>query len=187
MVVIGVTGKKLSGKDEVYIALRQCHAGVARVAFADPLKRELALACGVDREFIERHKAQFRLGLQWWGTEFRRGFYGEDYWLCRADQRMAELDSQSAPIVVVTDVRFPDEAEFLRKRWRGVIWRVVRPQPWWRRVLDLFTWEHASERYAHQIPADEIVLNNATLGRLHQKVRGLARSHGIGGLPAVKI
>jgi hypothetical protein len=47
--------------------------------------------------------------LQWWGTEYRRRMFGENYWTDRLEDRLhaAELDGYNA--VIVIDLRFPNE------------------------------------------------------------------------------
>lgn len=50
--------------------------------------------------------------LQWWGTEFRRNNFGQDYWVKRTfSQIPANLD-----VAMITDVRFPNEAEAVEQR-----------------------------------------------------------------------
>jgi hypothetical protein len=55
--------------------------------------------------------------LQWWGTEYRRHHFGQDYWIKKLYQSMpTNLD-----IAMVTDVRFIDEAEAIKQRGGYVI------------------------------------------------------------------
>lgn len=50
--------------------------------------------------------------LQWWGTEFRRNNFGEDYWVKKTFASIpANLD-----IALITDVRFPNEAEAIESK-----------------------------------------------------------------------
>lgn len=125
-VIVGVSGRKRTGKDTAcerfvefgsYMGLM-----VRRFAFADALKEEVAKACGVTVEFIEEHKAEFRPILQWWGTDFRRRFFGDDYWIRRMEQK---LEDTECCVAIVTDVRFPNEAEAIQA-WGGVLLRVNR-------------------------------------------------------------
>lgn len=59
--------------------------------------------------------------LQWWGTEFRRAV-NENYWVERLAQRLAE---EKPEIAFITDMRFPNEAAFVKKY--GEIIKVYRP------------------------------------------------------------
>lgn len=125
--VIGLSGKKGSGKDHTCHLLRrlgwESSIDVERLAFADPLKDEVAQACGVTREFIEKNKPNFRLILQGWGSEFRRQLCGDSYWLKKLDDRINE---SSCDIVVISDARFRNEADFIRNDWGGLIVRIDR-------------------------------------------------------------
>lgn len=125
-IVIGLSGKKRAGKDFACAAMRskgwEDGIDVHRLAFADALKQELADACGVDVQFIEENKDAFRLGLQWWGTQWRRGLCRQEYWLDKASEALAKTGS---PVVVVPDVRFPNEAQWIKSNG-GVLVRINR-------------------------------------------------------------
>lgn len=129
MHLIGLVGKKHHGKDSWFKYLRSHLPGliVYRYAFADPVKRECLRALRVsgfngDLEYLELHKELFRGLFQWWGTEFRRNLFGEDYWLRRLEET---LTGSPASVAVVTDVRFQNEAELIRRRG-GVLIRLIR-------------------------------------------------------------
>lgn len=49
--------------------------------------------------------------LQWWGTEYRRK-QDSDYWVKKC---MSKIDTEMPHIAVITDVRFTNEAEAVRK------------------------------------------------------------------------
>lgn len=116
--LIGLGGKKKAGKDTVCRILGELYPDTLRLAFADALKAELAAACDVPISVVEEKKDVFRLGLQWWGTEFRRGLSGPDYWVdqlkIRLDAARAMFAEKPGALIVVTDVRFPNEADFVR-------------------------------------------------------------------------
>jgi hypothetical protein len=50
--------------------------------------------------------------LQWWGTDFRRNNFGQDYWV----KRMFSSIPAGLDIAMITDVRFPNEAESVEGR-----------------------------------------------------------------------
>ena len=85
MKIIGLSGKKRSGKDTVYQVagdyLKKNKAKAGRVAFADPLKHEIAEITGFNLEFIEKNKEGLRPLLQTWGADFRRKYCGAEYWI----------------------------------------------------------------------------------------------------------
>jgi hypothetical protein len=50
--------------------------------------------------------------LQWWGTEYRRYNFGQDYWIKKCFASMP----QNLDVAMITDVRFTDEAEAIKQR-----------------------------------------------------------------------
>jgi len=124
--LIGISGKKRTGKDTVGAMvvewLNEHGFDAAQVAFADQLKDEVAEATGVNRRMQEMDKERWRPILQWWGVEFRRHYFGQDYWVSKMTQKLLAMDEDLA---VVTDVRFRDEADFIRASG-GFVVRVER-------------------------------------------------------------
>lgn len=123
MKLIGLHGLPRSGKDSIANILHTSH-GFRRISFADPLKeaaalllgRELGQAHGIgyDREQVMPEWGfSMRWFLQRFGTECLRDQIREDFWIKRAE---IELDKTSALGVVFSDVRFPNEVEFIRRR-----------------------------------------------------------------------
>lgn len=162
-VVIGFTGKKRAGKDESFRGIQAKYPASVRIAFADPLKQELAQACGVTLEEMDLHKERFRLGLQWWGTEFRRGLFGDDYWVERAREQFHKTVEHYKPaIVCFTDVRFPNEVRLIHELG-GRVWRLYRD-------CGLPEDEHPSETALDHYTVDGCIWNNRDIGDLHFKV-----------------
>lgn len=73
--------------------------------------------------------------MQWWGTEFRRQseFGIDDYWISIVNNKIKQMSGAS---IVITDVRFPNEADNIENMHNlGIIdvytvaelWRVNRP------------------------------------------------------------
>jgi hypothetical protein len=50
--------------------------------------------------------------LQWWGTEYRRNNFGENYWV---DKMFASIPA-NLDIALVSDVRFPNEGDGVKQR-----------------------------------------------------------------------
>ncbi len=164
MTVIGLTGRKQSGKD-TFCQLLQASAPhgvrVVRLAFADFLKAEVAEACKVSVEEINRDKSAFRLVLQWWGTDFRRNRFGDDYWINRVRTALnLEALRPGRLVIILTDVRFPNEAALVRE-YHGLVVRLVRPQT---ETPDA----HASETAMNDQPVDLTVLNDGCLSALQE-------------------
>jgi hypothetical protein len=176
--LIGVIGKKRSGKDTFASALTE-EAGWTKVAFADAL-REAALGLDplVGEVFYWRtgddsprlHPAarlsevvetlgwerakdyipEVRRTLQRLGAESVRAL-DPDFWIRAA---RASVEASVNP-VVMPDVRYPNEAEAIRS-WGGILVRVVRPG---RETVD----EHSSETALDGYNADYSVSNESTI------------------------
>src|SRR5690606_583210 len=114
--LIGLTGYAGAGKDTVATYLYGY--GYARYAFADKLKEEVYEAFPDIRETVDEvgwDKAKWvnphvRTTLQDYGV-WRRTTEGAYYWVNRV---IEQLNADRPPFVVITDVRFPNEAAYVR-------------------------------------------------------------------------
>jgi len=146
--LIGLNGRFGSGKDTVYQILYEeiTIADVERVAFADKLKESAAAALGIPVEVLEYLKGEeewhyraddgswrpqgyarsfnMRTFLQRYGTEAHRDVFGQDFWI---DSALPPDLDHTGRIVVVTDMRFPNEMERV-KDLGGYCVYVFRPQ-----------------------------------------------------------
>jgi hypothetical protein len=144
--LIGLNGRKQAGKDTVYERTRHIMRDVMpveRASFADLLYRSAAAALGVTVEQLQMWKADpnvrvavgkryesiglvpeseitVREFLQKYGTEAHRDVFGPNFWV-----EQVRLGHEGR-IVMVTDVRFPNEAEAVRAAG-GRIVEVVGP------------------------------------------------------------
>lgn len=64
-----------------------------------------------------------RFILQRWGTEYKRRMFADDYWMAIVNSMLLDNPEKN---FVITDVRFPNEVKFVKKRG-GYLWRVTRP------------------------------------------------------------
>ena len=139
--IIGLSGRKGSGKDTVAAYLMKEH-GFERKAFADPLKQSVAALLGVEFSDIEKFKNDddcvvdlgfqsdnecisnltFRMFLQRYGTEAHRDIFGQDFWV---DLTLPVQGFYPGRAIVVTDVRFANEAARVRELG-GLVVRVIR-------------------------------------------------------------
>jgi energy-coupling factor transporter ATP-binding protein EcfA2 len=161
--IIGIVGKKGSGKDTLYSIIRGFVPSAERVAFGDGVKEELAQACGVSVAELEAQKERYRAGLQWWGTEFRRG-NDQNYWIRRTQQQIGLRIMRGASVIIVTDVRFPDEVSLI-ERMGGILLKIVRP--------GLPEDPHSSERLAGEFISPFTIHNDGTLDDLRERVADL--------------
>jgi len=171
MFLLGITGLKQSGKDTVLKCIRELLPGklIVQRNFADALKLEVAIACGVDIDFINDNKPHFRLILQGWGSDFRRQLCGDDYWINR--WMIAVQQTVANPyLLVCTDVRFLNEASKVRELG-GILWRVDRVE--WNSDT------HASEVEQASIKVDDTLHNTSTLEQLKQNTKTLLIKHGL--------
>ena len=168
MKIIGITGKRCSGKDTVYAALQGAALNIQRVAFADPLKAECAQALGITLEELEDGKATiFRPLLQWWGTEWRRNRFGEDYWINQMIAKLEGIRNSSLPdgtIVAITDCRFQNEVDMVRALGGKVV-KVIRPG-----LPEDAYGAHVSEAI-DGLESDLVLTNDKTLEDFYAEVR----------------
>lgn len=176
-IIIGITGIAGSGKDTVRAILEAEHAAHG-MAFADPMRTMIGAlfeANGIDkgymldREFKEQPipgiGASYRQMAQTLGTQWGRDCLDQDIWLRIAAAKIRDLDWQrSAPgVYVISDVRFYNEAEWIRAQG-GVIWRVRREQ-----AVPVRT--HASELQIEGIRPFWTLENHNSFDELRDQVR----------------
>lgn len=164
--LIGVAGKAGSGKDTVANYLK-CWFPFRSIAFADPIRDGMRAILGLtDKHFSHPDKEvvlpEFgkspRQMMQTLGTEWARECVNVDLWLILAGKKIDQYQA-SGYDVVITDVRFENEAEYIRSRG-GVIWHVMRGES--------TAVAHVSEKgimFHHHV--DHIINNNGTLDDLY--------------------
>ena len=167
--IIGLSGYAQSGKDTVAKILVEEY-GFTRIAFADKIKELLyemnprindrQLQQWVDLQGWDAIKgmSEVRMLLQNLGVGARK-IMGELVWVKLAIMR---LDSDKN--YVVTDVRFTNEADWIKEVYGGHIWRVERPgvNP---------ANDHVSESELNAWNFDELIYNAGSLEDLAEIVR----------------
>ncbi|MBE0437900.1 MAG: hypothetical protein IBX56_19135 [Methylomicrobium sp.] len=158
--VIGLHGPIGSGKTTIAKYLRG--RGYTPVSFASPLKLALSLMFDDDLDNYEdqdkkneiipeagktRRELLISLGHDW-----GRGYVNENLWVRVAEKKIERL-LESGRKVVVTDVRYENEAEMVRNF--GLICHIDRPS--------LSRRDHESERPVRFLPMDLAIINNGTL------------------------
>lgn len=139
MKVIGVGGYARSGKDAfVSIAkniLTKNGYFPTRIGFADNLKREIDGMLKFNNFNLDvfttdpETKTKLRPLLVWWGCARRDLSNGGLYWVDQVDSELHEMETlysnrgekmnSDRVVVLISDVRFPNEAEWLQKKWAG--------------------------------------------------------------------
>lgn len=166
MKLIAVTGMATSGKGVVSSRLSK-HHGFHACRFAEPLKQMLAVGLGLTYEQLDGREKSTplpRFGgktprhlMQTLGTEWGRRTVGSDLWINILREKMPGMGA----LVVVDDLRFPNEAAAIRDMG-GQVWRVIRPG------VEVST--HSSERLQASITADVTLMNTGTIGALNALV-----------------
>jgi len=178
-VIIGLGYKARCGKDTVAAWLVENH-GFSRLAFADSLKG----ACRAIFHLDDRHlygdlKEQVhefwgttpRDILQRVGTEAMRRGFDPDIWIKSVEWKI--MAPGSPDLWVIPDVRFPNEAEAI-KRWGGEVWRIDRPGI----ENAIATASHTSETSMDSYQGwTGIMVNNGTIEDLYETAG--RRLHGI--------
>lgn len=172
--LIGLHGRAHSGKDTVAVILRERH-GFARTAFAQPIKDALCIlfqSFGLTRAHFEDPQLKEadlpgmcrspRYLMQTLGTEWGRHLVGEDLWIAHLERRTKYYGSR----IVVTDVRYEDEAQWIRAQG-GRVWHITR-----RDIAAVRA--HSSEEGLRIDGQDLVIDNNSTLEELEAAVRWAA-------------
>jgi hypothetical protein len=137
--IIGVCGDIGSGKDTLASVLIE-EKGYTKLSFASSLKDAVSAIFGWDREMLEgltKESREWRetvdkwwskrldipcLTPRWvlqnWGTELFRNNFHQDIWLASVENKINKMDNKN---IVITDCRFPNEIETIRKLGGKVI------------------------------------------------------------------
>lgn len=176
--VIGFGHKMGTGKDTAADTLVQNH-GYANVKYADKLKELCASLFGWNRDLLEDPqfkdmKDDFwnitpRRALQIVGTEAMRNNVRDDIWVKSLELQIRTGSYHSR--YVVTDVRFPNEADAIRQ-WGGHVFRIDRP--------GYCGGTHASETALDDYTKwDGVIDNTGTVAELHVAVVDMLTTHNI--------
>lgn len=126
MQLIGLAGKAGSGKS--YLAEQLLvPEGFLPLALAGPMKAELAgqgVIPGEEALGLTSKSARTRNILQTYGTELGRERYHEDVWCSTLEWWIGWFLSHAYERFVITDVRYPNELEWVRSLG-GLVVRVV--------------------------------------------------------------
>jgi hypothetical protein len=210
--IIGVCGLIGSGKDTIADYLQNIHQ-FRRESFASTLKDSVAAVFGWDRELLEGRTRQSREWreqvdpwwaerlnmpnltprwvLQYWGTEVVRKGFHDNTWIASLENKIRKSKDDT----VISDCRFPNEIDAI-KRAGGLVIRVVRgPEPeWYPLALAVnagptnITWSlskdqlskynvHASETAWIGTDFDAVIDNNADgMDQLYRQINDLVLS-----------
>lgn len=194
--IIGLTGHAGAGKDTVARLLGE-RFRVAPIAFADMLKHEIVGAFGIDRRLLDDPLLKsvqtdqlllrnctdpdfvayaWEIGLldavsprtimQRWG-DYRRA-QDADYFVIRTAERLRVVtDGSDLDAVLLTDVRFQNEASLVRQVG-GQLWRITRPD-------GPAPSRHASEWLLANERVDAEIVNDGSVEKLAKIATDLMR------------
>lgn len=180
--IIGLVGYIGCGKGTVSDILVNDY-GFSKFAFADSLKDAVSTIFGWERHLLEgdtEESREFREKIDpWWttklgyevtprlilqkmGTEACRHGIADNIWIAALERRIQGQDK-----VVVSDVRFPNEIDFIRSVG-GVIVQVKRgPEPTTEEKAKM----HISETAWSNVLANYLIHNDSTIEALKDSVK----------------
>lgn len=171
-ILIGLAGPMGVGKSSVAAHLHLERGWHPPVAFADPLKDGICAMFGITREQLEQIKraeqelvpgVPLRRALQTLGTEWGRSLSG-DIWVEAMRKRINRLVLwQELPGIVIDDVRFENEAAFIRAHG-GIVIHVRNGDPTFPRN------SHVSEKPLAIADNDLVIDNIGTTNDLYRQV-----------------
>lgn len=170
--LIGIHGPLNGGKDTAanYIQAKFPEK-YGRYAFAEPLKQACMIMFGFSREQLEDRKLKEevdafwgftpRKAMQLLGTEYGRDMMRKDVWIKRAEMEHAR-NLKIGKGTIITDVRFENEAEWLRSQPDTALIYLVVPG-----LKKDERYNHASEAGISTAETDKLVVNDKSLGLEH--------------------
>lgn len=144
--IVAINGTIGSGKDTFAQAF--IDNGYTRLSFAKNLKDTVSAIFGWDREMLEgttpesrkiremvdpywceklgRNDVSPRWVLQNFGTNVLRKHFHDNIWVFSLEKTMNQIEGN----IIITDCRFPNELEMIRKN-NGIVIEVQRTIPYW--------------------------------------------------------
>ncbi len=170
--IIGIAGPAGCGKDTAADMLTN-NFSFDRYSFATPIKdaikaifphiADARLYGNKKEDIIPDLGVSARHMLQTLGTDWGREMVHPDIWLKAAE---SHIEAHSNSYFVIPDVRFDNEAEFIRDN-DGAMICITRKDS-----ADVIV--HSSEEGITRSMNDYVVQNNGTIEELHKKIRAIA-------------
>lgn len=176
--LIGISGKKQCGKDTICKMIRALDDRWEKHAFADKLKQALAVILDVKVEAFEDNIFKmsdstiakpeggfytYRELLQKFGTEVGRSI-SPNVWVDALFSNYSLEDD----FWIITDVRFPSEADAIREHG-GILIRVNRNTGY----ID----NHPSETSLDNYPSFDYIINNEDLDETIKEVESIMKEN----------
>jgi hypothetical protein len=169
--VLGLGGEARSGKNYVASFIKE-KFGFIPWALANPIKfmvySQKDCPWSLETLFYGEKPKELRERLQILGTELGRDIYGPQVWVKQAEAFIFLAEREFEEVgVVISDIRFPDEADFVRSLG-GLVLKVEREGSGLSGGLE----KHSTESLISQIEFDGIIDNtrNADQGYLFDQI-----------------
>lgn len=172
--LIGLCGPAGCGKDTLANKVLD-HDAYERYRFADPIKNMLRQFHIQDDVWEDRERKEVpipwlgcspRRMAQTLGTEWGRELIHPDIWVILAKGRWHILNAEGKGRMIIPDVRFRNEAEWIREEG-GALIQLVRPETL---IIDNST--HSSENGVPSESVDAAILNDGTIDEMYDKFWG---------------
>lgn len=171
IVVLGIAGRAGVGKSTLAKYLSDRY-GFMRLSFASPLKGMMSVLVDNCSSITEKEKPvdelcgkSLRYGLQTLGTEWGRNMIGEDIWVRYANKHVALCTKVGYRKFVFDDVRFDNEAEFIKSfndEGYGIIINMLR------NAGEVCSNGHASESGIDRKYVDWVLGNNDSIESMYR-------------------
>jgi len=126
--IIGFHGPAFSGKDSAALVIKELYPNTDIFAFASPLKEACKILFNFSHDQLhnpiiketvdERWNRSPREIFQWLGTDILRQQINQDFFVMNMKQR---IEDSKADYIIVSDIRFDNEAELIRSLGGKVI------------------------------------------------------------------
>lgn len=201
--IIGLSGLIGSGKNTAADYLKRSH-GYTQLAFADALKDAVGVVFSWPRQLLEGDTDESRIFREtvdeWWGrrlgiknftpryalqhigTDVFRQHFSDSIWILNVERKIESLQEHGYS-VVVTDVRFPNEMNALRRLGARFLLISTIQKPAWYDVArgftsdnlaqgmrDLYPQVHASEYSWVKEQFDAEIVNSGTINDLYDRL-----------------
>jgi dephospho-CoA kinase len=195
--IIGLTGEAHSGKDTsadyLVSSLSQRGYKVIKISLADRLKvvsqKLIQSFYGImipledfydeqKKELIREDLPQFngkpfklRTVLQTIGTDIIRQMIMTDVWCRYLKEKIIDVDTYD--MVVISDIRMPDEIVFFKQLYHFQCYRILRPN---RHRIDLHNSQHSTENQVASLLVDGEIDNQGSFDDLYRQLDTLMAS-----------
>ena len=167
--IIGLIGNKRTGKTTCSNFLVNDY-DFKSIAFADPIKEAMKIAFDLNYEQLDgklKEVVDERWGLsprqlfQKFGTDFARNVIGQDVWIRRMKIELSKMKNEN---IVVSDIRFPNEAIAV-KEMGGYLIKICR------KGFEVDENSHISEKLIDKIDYDVLIENNDSMLIYHNNIQ----------------